>query len=113
MALVIFGQTFGGAVFLNFASLIFGTYLKKGLAKYAPEVDPRTVIAAGATGFREKIAKGSIYAVSQAYNFAFDKVFYLAVGTAVATFVFSFGMGWKKIKTKKDLESKRDAEAKN
>ncbi|KAG0652220.1 Efflux pump mlcE [Hyphodiscus hymeniophilus] len=101
MAIVVFFQTFGGAVFLSFDQTIFSNDLVSGLHKYAPEVDAAAVVQAGATGFRDIVAKSSVDGVLKAYSHAVNHVFYLAAGTAFGAFVVCWGMGWKNIKKPK------------
>ncbi|KKK15676.1 hypothetical protein P175DRAFT_0498759 [Aspergillus ochraceoroseus IBT 24754] len=102
MAILTFSQTFGGSVFLAVAEVIFSNSLKDTIPKYAPNVDPNTVIAAGATGFRDVISQQDLPGVLSAYAKSIDRVFYLAAALAVVQFVASWGLGWKDISQKKD-----------
>ena len=108
-ALVVFGQTLGGAVFLSVDGIIFSSNLKKYLAKYAPELSPETVIAAGATGIREAVPASSLAGVILAYDDSYKHVMYLAAGTGVAACLFAFGMGWVNIKKKAENEKTETA----
>ncbi|PYH88185.1 hypothetical protein BO71DRAFT_404072 [Aspergillus ellipticus CBS 707.79] len=98
MALLTFSQTFGGSIFLAIAEVIFSAGLQREIPKYAPSVNPETVIAAGATGFREVVPAEDLVAVLKAYAKSIDHVFYLGIGLVCAQFVFSWGLGWKNIK---------------
>ncbi|CAI7608057.1 unnamed protein product [Penicillium glandicola] len=111
ISLAVFGQTFGGSLFLTFANLVFESGLRTGLGEYAPAVETQAVVVAGATGFRDVVSKKDLPGVVSAYSLAIDHVFYLAVGTSVAMFLFAFGMGWRKIKTKLDTEAVSEAGA--
>jgi hypothetical protein len=102
MSLIAFSQTFGGAIFLSFAQLIFSQGLNSGLAKYAPTVVSETVIVAGATAFRHVVTEQQLPGVVKAYSVAVSHTFYLATGCAAAWFCFSWGMGWYSIKKKKE-----------
>ncbi|KUJ12632.1 MFS multidrug transporter [Mollisia scopiformis] len=104
MALLIFAQQFGGSVWLAVASTIFTNGLNKSLAKYAPEVDPKVVVNAGATGYRSVVPASAVPGVIQAYSQAVNYAFYLAAACGVAYFVFSWGMGWKSVKKPKKVE---------
>lgn len=99
--LVVFSQQFGGAVFLSLAQVIFSSGLKDKLAIYAPEVDSRLVVAAGATAVRGVVSPASLPGVLVAYSKAYDQVMYLATGAAGGAFLFAFGMGWVNIKKKR------------
>ncbi len=104
MAIIIFAQQFGGSVWLAIASTTFNTGLANALAKYAPGVDPKLIATAGATGYRNVIPAASVEGVIKSYNEAVNHDFYIAAGAAVATFFFSWGMGWKSVKKAKKVE---------
>ena len=103
MALIMFSQTFGGAMFLSFSDTIFTNSLKSLIPIYAPSVDPRTVINAGATGYRNIISGTALANVLVAYAKSVDRVFYLTAAAGVSCFIFAWGMGWKDIRTKKEV----------
>ena len=100
MALIMFSQSFTAALFLSFSSTIFTNSLKTLIPKYAPSVDPQTIINAGASGFRNDISGTALSGVLIAYAKSIDPVFYLTAGMAVGCFVFSWGMGWKDMRDK-------------
>ena len=89
---------------MSFGQTIFSNALKPALRKYAPDVDPETVYAVGASAFRTVIAKEQVRGVVLAYNDALNKVFYLGAGATVVAFASSFGLGWTNLKTKKAQE---------
>lgn len=97
-ALVMFSQTFAGALFLSFSDTIFTNSLKTLIPEYAPSVDPQTIINAGATGFRSALSAAELANVLIAYAKSLDHVFYLTVGMAGGCFLFSWAMGLKNIK---------------
>lgn len=101
MSVVVFAQTFGGALFLTFAQTIFNHGLVDGLAKYAPNIDPVTVTTAGANGIRKVLSPEDVPGVVEAYNSAINHDFYLAASASACAFVFAFGIGWRNIKKKK------------
>lgn len=102
MSILVFSQTFGGAVFLTFAQTIFTHSLASALTTYAPSVDPTLIINSGATAFRNVVDPNDLEAVLLAYSIAIDNTFYLAVGASVGCFLFGWGLGWKDIRKKKD-----------
>jgi hypothetical protein len=104
MSIIVFAQTFGGAIWLAVASTTFSSSLKTALAKYAPGISPIVVQTAGATGFRDIVSKGSIEGVIKSYNTAVQHTFYIAMGCAAAYVFTSFGMGWKSVKKEKKVE---------
>ena len=101
MAILIFAQTFGGALFLTFAETDFSNGLTKAINAFAPNVSAEVVIAAGASGVREVVPKPELAGVLLAYNQAIQYTFYLATGAAAMTLVFCWGMGWKSVKEAK------------
>lgn len=104
MALLMFTQTLSGAIFLNFAETIFTNSLKSGIQRYSPFVNVEEVIAAGASAIRDVVAKDELAGVLLAYSKSIDRIFYMAAGLAACSFCFSWGMGWKDIRKKKQLD---------
>ncbi|KAG4217300.1 hypothetical protein PC116_g34219, partial [Phytophthora cactorum] len=100
MALLMFSQNFGGALFLSFAETIFSNSLKTLIPQYAPSVNPEIIINAGATGFRSIISPAQLANVLVAYSKSVDRIFYMTAGMGVVCFVFSWGIGWKDIRKK-------------
>ncbi|KAH8686944.1 major facilitator superfamily domain-containing protein [Ilyonectria robusta] len=87
-AVLVFSQTFGGAVFVSIANVIFNNKLKGELTARLPHIDANMIIEAGATAALAAYAKGV------------DFVFYLSVAAGCAMFLTSWGMGWKDIRKK-------------
>ena len=100
MSLLIFSQTFGGALFLALSQTVFNTGLTSALQQYAPEVSAETVLAAGATGVKGAVSAAVLPHVLQAYTVAINHVFYLAAGAAAAATLTCIGMGMHSIKKK-------------
>ncbi|OHF04282.1 efflux pump [Colletotrichum orchidophilum] len=98
MSLVMFSQFMGSAVALAVGNVIFVGALRQDLSKFAPNVDPLTVLAAGATGFRKVVAQKELPGVLMAYVSSVNKEFYLSLGLAIASFCFAWGMGWRDIR---------------
>lgn len=104
MALVTFGQTFGGAVFLAIAETILSNQLRLNIPKYAPSVSAASIIAAGGSGPAVRAAVGDnpagLIGTLVAYSKSIDAVYWFAAGAAGLMFFVSFGMGWKDIRKK-------------
>jgi hypothetical protein len=105
MSLIMFCQTLGGSLFLSFAQTALSTGLQNALPVLAPDVNAQTVIQAGASGFRAVVPKASLQGVILSYNQAVNHTFYIATGSAVGVFVFSWGVGWKSVKKAKKAET--------
>jgi hypothetical protein len=105
MSILVFSQTFGGAIFLAIAQLIFSHGLTSGLQEYASTLDPQVVIMAGATAVRHVVTPAELPGVLRAYMVGIDRVFYLGTGVAGGVFVFSMGMGWRSVKKGKNNDT--------
>ncbi|CAG8951101.1 hypothetical protein HYFRA_00006499 [Hymenoscyphus fraxineus] len=97
LALIVFMQNLGGAVFLALAQTIFTTDLRSGLARFAPTVDVGLVEAAGATGFRGLVDSVEVIGVLEAYDEAVTRNFFFAVVCAGVMLFCCWGMGWVRI----------------
>jgi len=102
ITLLIFGQTFGGALFLALAQTVFNGSIVNNLKDQAPTLNHQTVIAVGATAFRQVVKPDQIVGVLEAYNSALNSVFFLAAGAGFGTFIFALGIGWVDIRKKED-----------
>ncbi|KAL8656996.1 MAG: hypothetical protein Q9226_002367, partial [Calogaya cf. arnoldii] len=110
-ALVIFGQTLGGAIFVSAAQNVFTNTLLSNLAKSLPEINPELVLSAGATALRSVIeAQGlgreAVERAAEAYSGALVRAFQMATGLACVTIIGAVGMEWKSVK-----DSGRDVSA--
>lgn len=101
MALIIFSQSFGAAVFLSLAETIFSNSFGNLISEYAPSINGQSIIDAGATDFRKIVSGTNLAGVLIAYAKSIDRVFYMAAGMGVGCFVFAWGMGWKDLRKKK------------
>ncbi|KAI9691805.1 MAG: hypothetical protein M1822_007877 [Bathelium mastoideum] len=100
-AITIFFNTLGGAVSISAAQNIFLNKLIQELPKYAPDVNPQVVVAAGATHIREVVTPQQLPGVLAAYDKAVTTAFILPVVTGGICFLFSLLMEWRSVKGKK------------
>jgi len=105
-ALLMFSQSFSASLFLSFDETIFNNSFKTLLPRYAPSVDPQSVISAGASGIRAIVTETESAGVLIAYAKAVDRVFYMPAGIGVGCFVFAWFMVWTNLKKKKKEVSK-------
>ena len=103
MAVVMFSQSFGAALFLSLAETVFSNSFGHLISQYAPTVNGQSVIDAGATGFRAIVSGRDLAGVLTAYAKSIDRVFYLEAGLGVGCFAFAWRMGWKDLKKKKEV----------
>lgn len=85
MALVVFAQALGGAVFVSVSNNIFSNQLVKNLMKAVPDLAPSLVSSAGATNLKNDIDPQFIPGVLIAYNKAITQTWYAAVALAVVS----------------------------
>ncbi|KAI4226643.1 MAG: hypothetical protein L6R36_003009 [Xanthoria steineri] len=102
-ALVIFGQTLGGAIFVSAAQNVFTNTLLTNLQHSLPEINPELVLSAGATALRKVIegqglGKEAVARAAEAYSGALVKAFQMATGLACVTIIGAVGMEWKSVK---------------
>ncbi|PVH74376.1 hypothetical protein DL98DRAFT_552242 [Cadophora sp. DSE1049] len=104
MGTLLFIQNLGGAIWLTIPQIIFSSSLRTTIPHYAPDIDARTVIAAGANSVREVVSGADLPGVLKAYNASINRVMYMGVGIACAAFVCGWWMGWKDVRPKKTEE---------
>ncbi|KAI4121179.1 MAG: hypothetical protein LQ338_006514 [Usnochroma carphineum] len=102
-ALVIFGQTLGGAIFVSAAENIFTNNLLTNLQRALPQIDPALVLAAGATELRKVVegqglGAGAVGKAVEAYSEALVKALQMAAGLACLTVLGAVGMEWRSVK---------------
>ncbi|KUI52984.1 Putative HC-toxin efflux carrier TOXA [Cytospora mali] len=99
-ALVVFAQNLSASVFLSLGEVIFSTELRRYLGVYAPEANADAIVAAGAAAadIRKAVPRELLPQVEHAYSDTFDRVMYLATGSASAAFLVAMCMGWVRMK---------------
>ncbi|KAJ5188443.1 hypothetical protein N7491_004768 [Penicillium cf. griseofulvum] len=106
MAIIIFCQNMGGAVFLIVANSIFTNGLRAELQKRFAEigVNPDILISTGLNSIRSLVSGDKLTAALECYTTAISHVMYLGIGVSVATFAFGWGLGWVDIRKAKKLQ---------
>ncbi|KAL5341493.1 major facilitator superfamily domain-containing protein [Aspergillus crustosus] len=100
-ALIIFGQTLGGALFVSVGENVFHNQLIKNLASEAPGLDAHAVVDAGATMIREAVSAEILPAVLRAYNDALTQTFYVGVAMAAITILGALPIQWVSVRRKR------------
>ncbi|KAF2745217.1 MFS general substrate transporter [Sporormia fimetaria CBS 119925] len=100
-ACVFFFNSLGGALSIAIAQNIFVNSLTRDLPKYAPGIDPRIIIQAGATYVRNVVPAELLPGVLVAYTSAIVSAFIVAIATAGLAFVVGLCIEWKSVKGKK------------
>ena len=93
-ATTLFFETVGAAFFVSAGQAAFANTLVASLAVSAPNLDPRTVLAAGATELRKFFAGAELSAVLRAYMDGLRVTFTLPLGCAGASVLVSFLTLW-------------------
>lgn len=100
-ASLVFCQTFGGAVTIAVANVIFNTGLRSELKSRIPEMDTDTIIDAGASAVRQVVPPEHLADALMAYSEAATSTFYFGVAASIVMFFAAWGTGWKDIRKKK------------
>jgi len=100
IALVMFGQQLGGAIFVSVGQNVLSNRLIEGI-KGVPGLDPHTITDAGATAIRGLVRPQFLGIVLNAYNRALTNVFDIVVAVSCLTIVGALAMEWKSVKKEK------------
>ena len=100
IALVMFCQQLGGAVFVSVGQSVFTNQLVKGLRNVAG-ISPAVVVNTGATDIRHVVDPSNLPAVLVAYNGALTKTFTVALAMACFSIIGALTIEWKNIKPPK------------
>lgn len=100
IALMVFCQYLGGAVFLGISETIFQSTLVSNLAAADVEGLDLSLVSAGATEIRMLVPTHSLPAVLVAYNGAIIQTFYFATGLAALSMLGSVLVPWNSVKHK-------------
>jgi hypothetical protein len=102
-ALVMFMQSFGGALFVSVAQNVFNNRIFTEIPLRAPGVNPDIVLHVGATSLRDHIPKASLAGVQLAYNTALTNTWYISVAMVAFSAIGAIFMEWKSVKGTKHI----------
>jgi hypothetical protein len=95
MALVVFMQTLGGAVFISVGQNVLTSHLVSGIERLLiGGLDPVVIVNTGATDLRGLVPGESLPAVLEVYNGALRQVFLVSTGLASVTVLGALGLEW-------------------
>ncbi|KIW82936.1 hypothetical protein Z517_02179 [Fonsecaea pedrosoi CBS 271.37] len=97
-AMVMFMQTFGGALFVSVAQNIFNNRLMSEIPKLAPGIDPAIILHVGATSLKEQIPKAALAGVQTAYNTSLTQTWYIAVAMTCLQLIGAVFVEWKSVR---------------
>ena len=110
IALVMFCQQLGGAIFVSVGQNVFSNKLVQGLGAIA-DFDPTTVVNFGATELRQHVPASSLPQVISAYNGALITTYQVALAMACLSIIGTATIEWKNIKPKKGEKGGPPADA--
>ena len=100
VALVMFCQQIGGAIFVSVGQSVFTNQLIKGLRNVAG-ISPAVVANTGATSIRNVVSASNLPGVLVAYNGALTKTFTVSLAMACLSIIGALCIEWKNIKPPK------------
>ncbi|EEP82982.1 conserved hypothetical protein [Uncinocarpus reesii 1704] len=98
--LVMFAQTFGGALFVSVGQNVFVNRLMNGIREAAPEIDPSIVLRVGATQLKAQVPPDLLDNIQSAYNIALTNTWYVSVAMSSLGIIGALGLEWKSVKGK-------------
>ncbi|KAK2879527.1 hypothetical protein FQN49_000801 [Arthroderma sp. PD_2] len=111
MAIMLFSQLGGGAIFIPVAQSVFMSQVVTSVgAMKIPGLDPRQLISLGATQFRQIIPSEDIPRVVLAYNVALQRAFRVGLIMACLSIIGPLGMRWVSVKLQGPKENMATAE---
>ncbi|CAK7563297.1 MAG: hypothetical protein SEPTF4163_001162 [Sporothrix epigloea] len=99
-SVIIFLQTLGGALFVSICQNIFTNKLTENIHKLVPNVDPSTVLAAGATGYQKVVSAVDLPKMILAYSDALTQTFVVSTALSAMTVIGAAAIEWKSVKGK-------------
>ena len=103
-SIIMFAQTFGGALFISVAQNVFTNRLIRNLLENVPTLNPAIVLQTGATNLKDAVTASNpslLPAVQTAYNSALVQGYYVSVAMAALSIFGAIGIEWKSVKGKK------------
>ncbi|KAG6024832.1 hypothetical protein E4U41_001678 [Claviceps citrina] len=97
VSITFFAQQLGGAVFVTVGQTILSTALV-GRLSGLPGLDPMTIVRTGATELRRVVPPEFFGTVIEAYDYALTRIFYCALGLALAQLAAALFLEWRSVK---------------
>jgi hypothetical protein len=97
-AAVLFFQLVAGAIWVSAAETLLNNRMIIALAKLAPNLNPESVLAIGATDIRSVFHGADLDHVLQAYMIGLKDSWALSVALAGVTFLVAFAGEWRSLK---------------
>lgn len=101
LAVILFAQNFGPAVFVAAAQTIFTNRLSENLHQLAPHLNVTSIESMGLGELKSHVGAGGLEAVLLGFDRSLIQTWYLAVALTCMTMLGSLAMEWKNIKQKR------------
>ena len=106
VAITLFAEILGGAVFVSVADNVLDSHLTKYIgALNIPSIKPETIVNLGATQLRNYVSAQYVTQTVDAYNLAVVKTFQVALVLSCLSLLGAAGMEWKSVKAAKEPEN--------
>ena len=100
-SVITFMQTLGGALFVSVSQNVFTNKLVQYVGEYVPGLDPKVVLATGATAIQQTIASDQLDGVTRAYSDALTTTFIVFVAMGTLSIIGALAVEWRSVKGKK------------
>lgn len=97
-------QTLGGAIGVPTAQAAFQNTLLKTLRRTAPDVDPYSILNAGASDLKSLVPSSSLNGVLEAYVAGFRETLIVGIAFAGAAVIASAGFRFMSVKETRRIE---------
>lgn len=101
MAIIIFAQHFGPAVFISAAQTIFTNRLAVNLVGIAPSLNATSIENMGLADLKAQLGADKLQEVLSGFDHSLAQTWYLAVALGCVTMIGSLGMEWRNVKKEK------------
>ncbi|RGP65006.1 aflatoxin efflux pump aflt [Fusarium longipes] len=110
LSITFFCQQLGGAIFVSVGQTVLNGRLVKRLSDI-PGLDSKTLVETGATELKKMVPSQFVSQVTDAYNYAITRIFYIGVALALGQLICALCVEWRSIKPKKAESSPETGDA--
>lgn len=102
VAIAMFTQLCGGALFVSVAQNVFSNSLLENAAKDLPGIDLGALIKTGATNLKNIVPQNELQTLLEDYNGALQQAFMVGLILSVMSIVGALTMEWKSVKSQEE-----------
>ncbi|QPC72706.1 hypothetical protein HYE68_003458 [Fusarium pseudograminearum] len=100
LSITFFGQQLGGAIFVSVGQTILSGRLVERLSGI-PGLDSKSLVQTGATELKKIVPSQYVSQVTEAYNYAITRIFFVGVALSLGQLICALCVEWRSIKPKK------------